>query len=60
MEKTHRDRLPPTNIYLLTIKTLEKLCEICSQLTIKTPDVVFIVNFDHIISNLFLLFLLIL
>ena len=34
------------------------MCEICSELTIKTPDsVIFIVNFEHI-SHLFLQFLL--
>ena len=36
-----------------------KWCEICSKLTIKTPDLFtrFIVNFEHI-SHLFLMFLL--
>ena len=45
------------------IETLEKRCEICSKLTIKTPERrqwrrsgVFIVNFEHI-SHLFLVFL---
>ena len=34
----------------LTIETLEQRCEICSNLTIKTPKRfgVFIVNFEHI------------
>ena len=52
----------PANTSLLNtpIKTLEKKCEICSNLTIKTrewrhwrPSGVFIVNFEHI-SHLFL------
>ena len=34
------------------------MCEICSELTVKTPDsVIFIVNFEHI-SHLFPMFLL--
>ena len=48
----------------LTKETLEKSCEICSKLTIKTPQRrqlhrfgVFIVNFEHI-SHLVLVFLL--
>ena len=47
-----------------TIETHSKRCEICSKLTIKTPEWgqwhrsgVFIVNFEHI-SDLFLVFLL--
>ena len=44
-----------------TIETLEKRCEICSKLIIKTAERrgsgVFIVNFEHI-SHLFPLFLL--
>ena len=51
-------------IYLLKVnnKNTRKRCEICSNLTIKTPerrqcDGVFIVNFEHI-SHLVLLFLL--
>ena len=34
----------------LTVETLEQRCEICSNLTIKTPKRfgVFIVNFEHI------------
>ena len=46
------------------IETLEKRCEICSMLAIKTPERrqmtssgVFIVNFEHIL-DLFLVFLL--
>ena len=49
---------------MLTIETLEKRCEICSKLTIKTPERrqwrrpgVFIVNFEHTL-HLFLIFLL--
>ena len=45
----------PTNIYLFIVNNRDtrKRCEICSKLTIKTPErrqygVVFIVNFEHI------------
>ena len=42
-------------------KNTRKKCELCSKLTIKTPELVvvnfFIVNFEHI-SHLFLVFLL--
>ena len=53
----------PTNIYLFKVNNgnTRKKCEICSKLTIKTPEQrrsgVFIVNFEHI-SQLFLVFLL--
>ena len=58
-----------TNIYLFKVnnKNTTKRCEICSKLTIKTPErrhwrhwrssSVFIVNFEHV-SNLFLVSLL--
>ena len=58
--------LIPTNIYLFKVNNgnFGKLCEICSKLTMKTPERrhwlrsgVFIVNFGHI-SHLFLIFLL--
>ena len=52
------------NCSKLTMKTLEKECEICSRLTIKTPERcqwhrshVSIVNFEHI-SHLVLVFVL--
>ena len=56
----------PANIYILKVnnRNTRKRCELCSKLTIKTPEPcrwrrssVFIVNFDHI-SYIFLLFLL--
>ena len=56
----------PANIYLLKVnnRNTRKRCEICSELTIKSPERrqwrrsdVFIVNFEHI-SHLFLVFLL--
>ena len=56
----------PAGIYLLKInkKNTRTRCEICSKLTIKTPERrywrlsgVFIVNFEHI-SHLVLVFLL--
>ena len=56
----------PAGIYLLkgNNKNTRTKCEICSKLTIKTPErpywrraVVFIVNFEHI-SNIALVFLL--
>ena len=49
------------NIYLCTAnnRNTRKRCEICSELTIKTPERhVFIVNFEHI-SHLFLVLLLV-
>ena len=53
----------PTGIYLLKVnnKSTKTRCEICSKLTIKTPERrrrsgVFIVNFEHI-SHLVLVFL---
>ena len=54
------------NIYLFKVydRNTRKRCEICSKLTIKTPNrshcrcsIVFIVNFEYI-SDLVLLFLL--
>ena len=55
----------PVNIYLFQVnRDARKMCEICSKLTIKTPEQrhwrrygVFIVNFEHI-SHIFLVFLL--
>ena len=57
----------PENIYLLKFnnRNTGKKCEICSKLTIKTPErrrqrhhsSIFIINFEHI-SHLFLMFLL--
>ena len=51
----------PANIYMFKVdnRITRKSCEICSKLTIKTPERlgVFIVNFEHI-SHLFLVFLL--
>ena len=52
----------PADIYLFKVnkRNTKKRCEICSALTIKTPErlsTVFIVNFGHI-SHLFLVFLL--
>ena len=48
----------PANIYLLKVnnRNTRRKCEICSKLTIKTPDA-FIINFKHI-SHLFLVFIL--
>ena len=49
------------NIYLLNVKdgNIRKRCEICSKLTVKTPEQrhfgVFIVNFD-LILHFFLVF----
>ena len=45
------------NIYLFKVsnRNTSQRCEICSKLTIKTPEV--IVNFEHV-SHLFLVFLL--
>ena len=39
MNKTHRDRLPP-NIYFFKVnnRNNRKTCEVCSKLTIKTPE----------------------
>ena len=50
-----------TKIYLIIANksNTKKRCEICSKLTIKTPErrcTVFIVNFEHI-SHLFAVFL---
>ena len=52
----------PGNIYLFKVnnRNTRRGCEICSNLTIKTPEYrsgVFIVNFEHM-SNLFLVCLL--
>ena len=49
----------PGDIYLFKVKNRNtgKRCEICSKLTIKTPERRFIVNLEHI-SHLFLVFLL--
>ena len=56
----------PVNIYLFKVdnRNTKKRCEICSKVTIKTPEqcqgrrsCVFIVNFEHIL-HLFLVFLL--
>ena len=52
----------PTNNHLMIVNNsyTRKRCEICSTLTIKTPEccsTIFIVNFEHI-SHFFLLFLL--
>ena len=49
----------PANIYLFQFnsRSTRKKCETYSKLTIKTPDGVFIVNFEHI-SHLFQVFLL--
>ena len=51
--------LLPAGIYLLKVdnRSNRKRYEICLKLTIKTPERVFIVNFEHI-SLLFLVFLL--
>ena len=57
-EPIHRTMLLPANIYLFEVnnRNTRKMCEICSKLTIKTPERrpsgVFIVNFEHI-SHLF-------
>ena len=52
---TERDTQSGITCSKLTMETLEQKCEICSQLTIKTPKRrhwrhfgVFIVNFEHI------------
>ena len=55
-------RLFPVNIYLLKVsnRNTKTRSEICSKLTVKTPERrqgVFIVNFEHI-SHLVLVFLL--
>ena len=47
-------RLYSANVYLFKInnRNIENRCEICSKLTIKTPDVVqvfFTVNFEDIL-----------
>ena len=56
----------PANIYLFKVnnKNTRRRCEICSKLTLKTPEWrqwhrsgVFIINFEHL-SHLFLVFLL--
>ena len=50
----------PADIYLLKVdnRNTRKRCEICSKLTIKTPDTSFtpyssvsIVNFEHVIAG---------
>ena len=55
----------PANMNLLKVnkRNTRKMCELCSKLTIKTPEQlqwrrfgVFLVNFEHI-SHLFLVFL---
>ena len=54
--------IDPANIYLVKVnnRNTRKRCEICSKLTIKTPERrqlrVFIGNFEYI-SHLFLVFL---
>ena len=59
------DAVSPVSIYLLKVnnKNTRKMCEICSKLTIKTPERrpwhcsgVIIVNFEHT-SHLVLVFL---
>ena len=52
-------RNKPINIYMFKFnnRNTRTRCEICSKLTIKTPDGVFIINFEHI-SRLVLVFLL--
>ena len=57
---TGRKRNAPAGIYLLKVnkRNTKTRCEICSKLTIKTPERrsgVFIVNFEHI-SHLNLVF----
>ena len=49
----------PMDIYMLKVnnRNTRTRCEICSKLTIKTPDGVFIVDFEHI-SHIALVFLL--
>ena len=49
----------PAGICMLTVnnRITKTRCEICSKLTIKTPERAFIVNFEHI-SHLVLVFLL--
>ena len=56
----------PAGIYLLKVnnRNTRKMCEICSKLTIKTPEQrhcrrsgVFIINFEHM-SHLVVMFLL--
>ena len=58
--------MAPAKIYLFQVnnRSTKKKCEICSKLTIKTPEwrhwrrsIIFIVNFERI-SHLFVLFLL--
>ena len=48
----------PTGNYMFNVnnRNTRTRCEICSNLTVKTPDGVFIVNFEHI-SHLVLVFL---
>ena len=49
-----------TDLFMVNNSNTRKRCEICSKLTMKTPErrsTVFIVNFEHI-SHLFLVFLL--
>ena len=64
--QSRKNYIIPTGIYLLKVnnRNIRTRCEICSKLTIKTPERrhwrlsgVFIVNFKHI-SHLVLLFLL--
>ena len=63
---SHIESTNPAGIYLLKVdnRNTRARCEICSKLTIKTPERrhwrrsdVFIVNFEHI-SHLVLVFLL--
>ena len=54
------NRAIPVAIYLLKVnnRNTRKMCEICSKLTVKTPERghwrpsgVFIVNFEHVIAD---------
>ena len=66
LSRQHTFPTPPASIYLLKFnnRNTRTRCEICSKLTIKTPERrhwrrsgVFIVNFEHIL-HLVLVFLL--
>ena len=64
--ETMEKRFIPAGIYLFTVnnRNFKTMCEICSKLTIKTPERrhwrcsgTFIINFNHI-SHIVLVFLL--
>ena len=44
----------PAGIYLLKVNSINTraMCEVCSKLTVKTPERYHIVNFEHVITGL--------